>query len=84
MKMTTHLIHARIDEDGAPLLVLPEYPCNPQNIAIFTDPGQVQETSRAYLAHHTAPADIRSPAVVALAHTYAAYAGCRVAFLSHY
>ena len=82
--MTTHLLVARIDEDGAPVLVLPEYPCNPQNIAVFTDPGQVQETSRAYLDHHTAPADSRSPALVALALAYAAHAGCRVAFINHF
>lgn len=84
MKMPTHLIIARTDEDGAPVLVLPEYLCNPQNVAIFTDPGQVQETSRAYLAHHTTPADNRSPAIVALALAYAAYAGCRVAFINHF
>ena len=81
--METQLLHARTDEDGTPVLVLPEYLCNPQNTAIFTDPGQVQETSRAYLDHHTAPADIRSPAVVALALAYAAYADCRVAFINH-
>lgn len=82
--MTTHLIVARIDEDGAPVLVLPEYPCNPQNIAIFTAPGQVQETSRAYLDHHTGPADPRSSAIVVLALAYAAHASCRVTFINHY
>jgi hypothetical protein len=82
--METQLAHARIDEDGSPVLVLFEYPCNPQNVAIFIDPGQVQETSRAYLDHHTAPADVRSPGIVALALAYADHAGCRVAFINHY
>ena len=82
--MPTYLLVALTAEDGTPVLVLPECPCNPQNVAIYTAPGQVQETSRAYLEHHTTPADRRSPAIVGLALAYAAHAGCRVAFINHF
>lgn len=83
--METQLIHARIDKDGTPILVLPEAPANPGNCLIYAHIGQHSEASRAYLAHHTAPADTKAPQVLALAREWANQPPrCRVAFINHY